>query len=64
MRTHILFGIAGGLILTAALRDWFFPGLLQISGRHASWEQALGSFGIGCFFFILAVNARRKQVSS
>jgi hypothetical protein len=64
MRTDILFGISGALFFIAAFRDSFFPGLLQISARHASWGEALGNFSIGCFFCILAANARRKQVAS
>ena len=53
--TPVLFLLAGGLFLAAAVRDMFFPMLFS----HRSGQPAL-SASIGVVFIILGIAQRRR----
>jgi hypothetical protein len=51
----VLFVVAGGLFLAAAIRDLFFPTLFSRGGgQPAAWA------GIGVFFLIVGISQRRR----
>jgi hypothetical protein len=58
-----LYFLAGGLVLTAVLRDIFAPGFFAMSGRVMSTGYIIVEFAIGITFLAIGVlSSRRRHV--
>lgn len=53
--------LAGGLVLTAVLRDIFAPGFFAMSGRVMSTGYIIVEFAIGITFLAIGVLSSRRH---
>lgn len=62
MRANALNYIAGLVFLAAAIRDWFVPGVFQISTHHASSDESVVWLIMGCTCIVTGlVHSRRAK---
>jgi hypothetical protein len=56
------FSFAGVLMVTAALRDWFAPGLVSMSPRIPTTGDVIGGFVTAAAFFAVAAFSRAQDL--